>query len=288
MHGNRNGVLLHSVEKHQVLIAAHKGVFGGNIIQNTIAAFETALLSGAHILEVDAAKSTDGVFYAFHTGQEPGLIGVSKKLDAMSDQEINACCLINSNQCFVKEKVNRLDHVLEHFKHRCLINIDRGYFYLEDTIKLIQRHQMEEQVILKCAVKPKWMRCLESLGADIMFMPVIKHAKELELAKQYGINLVGAELLFDTDNSALVSEAFIAKCKAEHLLLWGNAITLNDYGTLSAGHDDDAALLKSREYGWGWFADRGFDIIQTDWTFLCAQYMQEYIKRKSAVDQIGN
>jgi len=274
MNGNRNEALHRAVNKHRVLIAAHKGTFGGNIIQNTIPAFETALLCGAQIIEVDAAKSTDGIYYAFHTGQEPGLIGTSKRLDAMSSREIETYRLINSNQCVAEERVNRLDDVLEHFRNRCLINIDRGFFYLEDTLKLIKRHRMEEQIIFKCEAKERWLRTLETEGSDIMFMPIIKGPEELALAKRYRINLIGAETLFDTEADALLEKPFIEQCHRENLLLWVNAITLNAESILSAGHDDNSAILHSMDYGWGWLIDRGFDIIQTDWPFLCSQYIK--------------
>jgi glycerophosphoryl diester phosphodiesterase len=53
-----------------VLIAVHRGCSGGNIIENTIPAFEIALKYGGDIIEVDVAKSTDGELYTIHEGQE--------------------------------------------------------------------------------------------------------------------------------------------------------------------------------------------------------------------------
>ena len=38
---------------NRVLIAAHRGTSGANIIQNTIGAYENALLHGADIVELD-------------------------------------------------------------------------------------------------------------------------------------------------------------------------------------------------------------------------------------------
>ena len=262
-----------------VFIAAHKGTHGGNIVQNTIAAFETALRSGAHILEVDAAKSTDGVFYAFHTGQEPGLIGSFRRLDTMSSSEIVICRYFNSNQCIKQEKINRLDDILEHFKHRCMINIDRGYFYMHDILQLIQRHGMSGQIIFKCKPNPQWLQLLETADSDILFMPIIQNADELTFAKRYNVNLTGAEVLFDTEESFLASEAFITQCHRENLLVWVNAITLDSDTALSAGHDDDTALLHCMDTGWGWLIDRGFDVIQTDWPFFLTQYIRNRAKR---------
>ena len=59
--------LFEKVKEKGVLIAAHRGVAGGNIACNTIEAFEAALIQGADILEMDVFKTTDSQLYIFHT-----------------------------------------------------------------------------------------------------------------------------------------------------------------------------------------------------------------------------
>jgi len=44
----------------KILIAAHRGSFGGNIPCNTIASYEIALKQGADIIEVDVEMGGDG------------------------------------------------------------------------------------------------------------------------------------------------------------------------------------------------------------------------------------
>ena len=60
--------ILQKKEKKKILIAAHRGTCGGNIVRNTIPAYENALKHGADIIEVDVIMSTDGDFYTFHNG----------------------------------------------------------------------------------------------------------------------------------------------------------------------------------------------------------------------------
>ncbi len=43
---------------------------------------------------------------------------------------------------------------------------------------------------------------------------------------------------------------------------------------LAAGHNDDISLTGDPEDGWGWLAKKGFDIIQTDWTHHCVNYLR--------------
>ena len=57
---------LAKARENGILIATHRGVAGGNIPCNTIAAFEAALRQGADILEADLAPSGDGQLLIFH------------------------------------------------------------------------------------------------------------------------------------------------------------------------------------------------------------------------------
>ncbi len=73
-------------EKKKILIAAHQGTSGRTIIPNTIPAFENALKHGSDIIEVDAVRSTDGDFFAFHDGKEKVILGVDKNIRTMTTQ----------------------------------------------------------------------------------------------------------------------------------------------------------------------------------------------------------
>ena len=84
-----NGNLNRQLEEKQVLIAVHRGTWGGNVIQNTIQAYRIALDMGGDIFECDAALSADGVFYAFHDGTEPINLGREENLTTLPSQEID-------------------------------------------------------------------------------------------------------------------------------------------------------------------------------------------------------
>ena len=47
-------------DKRGVLLVAHRGVWGGNVPPNTIAAYDTALAQGADMLEIDLNRTADG------------------------------------------------------------------------------------------------------------------------------------------------------------------------------------------------------------------------------------
>ena len=88
------------------------------------------------------------------------------------------------------------------------------------------------------------------------------------------INYVGVEVLFSDEGSTVASEEFIRQMHRDNILVWVNSIIYNYKQQLSGGHSDDTALTLSEDYGWGWLADRGFDVIQTDWVMMLIDYLK--------------
>ena len=70
-----NRILNRELAEKKTLIAVHRGAWGGNVIENTIASYEIARFMGADMFECDLAQSTDGVVYVIHDGGEKRLFG---------------------------------------------------------------------------------------------------------------------------------------------------------------------------------------------------------------------
>ena len=137
------------IQRNKVIIAAHRGTCGGNVVQNTSLAYKNSLLHGADMIEVDAAMTTDGVFYAFHNGEEKIEYGIEQDIRTLSSKEVDEMYTLNCLGQRTKQKAERLEDVLEHFKDKCLINIDRSWFYWDKIIEVIKKSQMQGQVLLK-------------------------------------------------------------------------------------------------------------------------------------------
>jgi glycerophosphoryl diester phosphodiesterase len=93
------------------------------------------------------------------------------------------------------------------------------------------------------------------------------------------INYVGTEILFDTERAPLSSADYVEKLHADGKLAWINAIIYNYKAQLSGGHSDDLAISCDPEAGWGWLADRGYDIIQTDWPLSLRLFLEQTGRR---------
>jgi glycerophosphoryl diester phosphodiesterase len=86
---------------------------------------------------------------------------------------------------------------------------------------------------------------------------------------------VGAEVLFDTEDSEFATEAYVERMHKAGLLVWVNAIVYNHKAVLTAGHNDDISVVGRMDEGWGWLLDKGYDIIQTDWPMMLKQYISQ-------------
>lgn len=267
---------LHLFNNDTVQIAAHRGTAGANIPCNTITAFDIALRGGASILEMDLFKSADGEIFIFHTGKEPYQLNKDIDLTQLSSKEIRQLRLINVDFNETQWGINSFDEVLEHFKGRCILNLDRIGTCISDVIKIVERHNMREQILLKHAPTKKVLKIIEEIAPSYMFMPIyMEEDTASEMVENMNINYIGAELVFKTEQSPVIQPEYIDQMKKKGKILWGNAVLYDFKIPLSAGHTDDISLIESPEKGWGWLVDHGFDIIQTDWTYQCCKYLKD-------------
>ncbi len=267
--------LWESAEEHKLIIA-HRGVAGGNIPCNTLPAYETALKQGADMIETDISRTADGHLVIFHPSMEPYHLYCNRYIPRMTLEEVKALRYSNFDNAPTQFGVVMFDDLLEQFKGRCYINIDKFWSCPEDIYNAIKRHGMNEQVLVKSALSDNVLSVLEDVAPDLPFMPIVKeeHPMHGELMKK-SINYIGAEVLFKKDDSPLASYEFIDSMHKDGKLVWVNSIIYNYRTQLSGGHSDDSALCESMEYGWGWIGDRGFDMIQTDWPLMLINFLKE-------------
>ncbi len=262
------------------LVCAHRGVSGANIPCNTMAAFRAALSQGADIIELDVSKSRDGVFYVFHPGMEKPHLGFPMLLSKLSSKTINRLRFVNQDDNPTVCRINTLEEVLSFLKGKCYINIDKFWIDIPGISEIIRKTGVEKQVIVKTDTKEKYLNQVEKYAPDFMFMPIVSKEDNItdELVKK-GINCIGAEVLFTTEEQKVCSEEYIEYMHSKKMIVWANSIVYNYKSVLSAGHTDDIAVQGEEDRGWGWLIDRGFDIIQTDWCLMLKNYIRKREER---------
>ena len=271
----KNRPILEAIERKKVLVAAHRGTCGGNIVWNTSLSYKNALLHGADMIEVDVSMTKDGVFFAFHNTEEEAEFGRKCDIREMTSKEVEEINVLNSIRNTSGQKVERLENVLPRFKGKCLINIDRSWFYWEKVISFLKSMKMDSQILLKSGVEEEYLRQLENSGSGLMYMPIVRTMEEWEQVRKYDINLAAAELLFKGTEDPLADTGFIQDLREQGIVPCVNAITLNDKDVLSGGLDDNHAIADGFDKNWGKLIDMGFQIIQTDWPALLRNYIDQ-------------
>lgn len=265
------------ISAERPLVAAHRGTAGGNIPCNSLAAFKAALRQGADIIELDVSASRDKQLFCFHPTMEPAHLLFPFPLSMLSTKQIRTLHYHNYDFAKTNERILSLDVAFELLKGKCLINIDKFWMNPALIVNCIRRHKIEEQVIIKTPNEERYFQAVEALAPDIAFMPMVRetdNASRLLLKRK--LNLVGIEVIFKTESAQVISEENIAFLHKNGLAVWGNAIVYNQKSVIAAGHTDDVAVTVNPDYGWGWFVEKGFDIIQTDWVLPLRQYLNQY------------
>ncbi len=266
---------LHNSTKEKILIVAHRGTFGGNIPCNILPSFETALLQGADMIELDVDMTIDGRLVVFHPGMERPHLGIDTRVAEMTWEEVSKLRYVNYDDTPTQFGLNTFDEVLEALKGRCYINVDKFWGHPKEIYEAIKRHGIQEQVLVKSKPSEEVLRVLSEVAPELPFMPIVKREHPMhEALMRSGINYVGAEVLFPTEDFEVASEEFINRMHADGKLVWVNAIIYNYKSQLAATHSDDTAICGNPELGWGWLARRGFDIIQTDWPIMLKNYLE--------------
>ena len=228
------------------------------------------------MIEIDVDMSRDGKLMIFHPGMESPFLGVKTRIPDMTAEEISSLRYLNYDNTPTQFKINTLEEVLEEFKGKCFINVDKFWGHPKEIYEQIKRHNMIDQILVKSSVNDSVIGVLKDLAPDVAYMPIVKktHPRHEELLKS-GIKYVGVECLFTDEADEVCTESFIERMHRDNVLVWANAIIYNYKDQLSAGHSDDTAICESADKGWGWLAKRGFDFIQTDWTAAMTKYLAE-------------
>ncbi len=267
---------LYESAKEKLIIVAHRGAFGGNIPCNIIPAYENALRQGADMIEIDVDMTSDGKLVIFHPGMEKRHLGVDAKVPESTWEEVSKFRYLNFDRDITQFGLNTFDEVFETFKNRCYINVDKFWDHPKEIQAAIKRHGMTDQVIVKSSLRENVLSVLEEVAPELQFMPIVRdtHPMHKKLIKS-NINYIGAEVLFADEKAEVASEEFISLMHKDKKLVWVNSIVYNYKTQLAATHSDDTAICGDPDFGWGWLAKRGFDIIQTDWPLMLNNYLKE-------------
>lgn len=272
--------ILQRAKEKKVLLVAHRGTCGGNIPCNSMAAFKAAVLAGADMVELDVERSFDGALFIQHPAMEPVHLRMQDSIRNYPASVVEQFKLSNWDHFPTQYPIVRLEEALTFLRGKCMINIDKFWVNPEEISNLVRKLGMENQVLIKAEDKPQYLDAVEKYAPDIPFMAVAKGERDIhkEMMKR-NIRYVGIECLFASEDSPVATKEFIDRLHDDGKIVWANAIVYDYRKVLTAGHDDDISITENPELGWGWLADRGFDLIQTDFVFQCKYFLENTGRR---------
>ena len=268
--------------KGRVLVAAHRGLASGNVPCNSIPGYKGALKTGADVIELDVSRSLDGTLYCFHPGMEKRFTGSDTLISKMHDCDVEKLRLLNMDGAATDEKVPLLRDAFLLMKDKCLVNVDKFWDDIPGISALIRDVGMTDQVIIKCPPREENLALVRQYASDMPFMPVLFGDNGIHeiLLNDKGIRYVGAEVIFDREDSEFCHPEYIDRIHRDGCALWVNPIIYDYRWQLTAGHSDDVAVSDDEYKGWGWLIDRGYDILQTDFPLQLKMYiLKNYAQR---------
>lgn len=268
-------------EQKKVLLAAHRGCYGGNIPCNSLPAFQIALNYGVDIIELDVESSRDGKLFVLHPNMERVHLRIQDSIREYDSSFVSQLKLSNSDMKPTEYPIVRLEEVLDLLRGKCLINIDKFWSNPVQIAAMIRERGMEDQILVKAKLDTMDIATIEELAYGLCFMPIVEEEDNgFEFFAGRKIRYVGAEVWFTSDMSPVAQPEYIEKMHEAEKIIWVNAVVFSYKRMLAAGHTDDVSILGNPEQGWGWLADRGFDIIQTDWLMQCDAFLKQTGRRK--------
>ncbi len=272
--------LLEMAKEKKVLLVAHRGVCGANIPCNSLQAFQVALNQGADIIELDVDYSADGELFIQHPKMEKVHLRMQDRIRNFPASMVENFRLSNCDLAPTEWNIVRLEDALKLLKGKCIINIDKFWEAPEKISKLVRKLGMEDQILIKTANKPEYLDAVEKYAPDLYYMSVVRDVDTThEDMKKRNINYVGAEVLFNKEDAPVASKEYIDMMHSEGKIVWVNALVYDYRAVLAAYHNDDISMIEDPEKGWGWLADRGFDLIQTDFLLPCKQFLENTGRR---------
>lgn len=225
--------------KRPVQVACHRGA-SRQAPENTVAAIEAAIATGADYVEVDVRTTRDKKHYLLHDGQLNRTTSGKGPISEVGEADVIA---LDAGSWFGKPfagaRVPAFDQALAAMQGHCSAYVDAKDISPADTLTYLARHQMLEHSVVYGGVD--YLKALKKLDPRIRALPPLKNESQLDTIaaelKPYGVDAAWQ----------ILSPELIDKCHALGIRVFSDAL---------GAHETVPHYLEA--IGWG------IDVIQTD------------------------
>lgn len=259
-------------------IVAHRGTASGLIPENTAESAQVALLSGADVIELDTARTVDGVFLAIHDTLEPELLGVTTPVTELTAAQVAELPFLRGQRAGERMHVQTLAHVLDSLRGSgAEIHIDRGWRWWPELLPLLDELDLDDQVLIKVPADRESIAALEAAEPRQRVVPILRAESDVAGLESCRLNLDVIELVAGEPESALITASAIKGWQARAYRVMANAEIIGL--PLFGGYDDEMSIFVDPSAGWGRLAELDVDLIQTDFPWLLAAYRAQLAGR---------
>lgn len=262
-----------------VLVVSHRGDWR-NYPENSLAAVKSAINMGVDMVEIDLAMTADSVLVVCHdrridrTTTGKGLIS-SLKYDSICNVRLRS-----GHGIATTHKMPAFKDVLELCKGKVMINIDKGFDYYDEAMKLARERDMVDQLLIKSKKPASEINAkFKAYPQNMHYMPIVavETGNIASLAKNFiaeGLTVPAYELVWSSPSADLKKS--IADVKSSHAKVWVNTL----WPSLCGGLCDDEAFEGNPAEIYGKLLDMGATIIQTDRPELLIKYLRSVNRHK--------
>ena len=257
----------------KILVVSHRADWR-NAPENSIQAFQNCIDMGVDMVELDLKKTKDGVLVLMHDKKIDRTMNGKGFPENYTLDSLKMLRLKNGVGCKTRHQIPTFREVMELCKGKIMVNVDKGYDYFDDAMKVLKETGTVDQCIIKAELPYEVVKAEHGDVLDKMiFMPVVNLGKPgaEEVIDGYIKNMKpkAYELVFKTDDAN--TRRLIKKVRDSGARVFINTL----WPELCGGHDDDRAVeLKQPEESWGWIVGQGTKIIQTDRPALLLDYLR--------------
>lgn len=260
-------------ESKNILVVAHRGDWR-NAPENSIQALKNCIEMGVDIMEIDLKMTKDSVLILMHDKTiDRTTSGKGEPKDLFLDS-LKQLTLKSAHAGPTRHRIPTFEEFMMVAKGKMFVNIDKGYPYLREVLKVLKKTRTTNQVFMNGEGNLQTnIKDYGILLSKLIFKSVINLDKpnsyEYMLEYQSKLQPTVMEVIFKNDSSYIFQHP--GSFKSDKTKLYFNSL----WADLCAGHDDDIAVEENNpDATWGWLIEYGANIIQTDRPVQLLEYLK--------------
>ncbi len=260
--------------QNKVMVAAHRGDWR-NAPENSLRAFESAAAMGVDVIELDLARTSDGVIVIMHDQTIDRTTNGKGKPSDLTFEEIRKFGLKNGLGRVTNNHIPTLKEVMLAVKGKnVMVNLDKSYPYYNEAYAILNETGTLKQALFKAEVTYAELKDrYHDLIGKITYMPIVNldkpEARRIIVDYLANMKPYAFEMNFKQDTSSILKDnKFITRTGTK---VWLNSL----WASLNAGHEDDLAVEQNnKKDSWDWLIAHGATVLQTDRPKELLQYLR--------------